>query len=397
MPVEKTMEAHMAFKDEIEKEHIGPLADSGPAKIALSPKEEPMHLDPSHDKEISEKLIPGIEAFAKKPIGECTAIQKLEALVHVMRSQKFLGFDYILNQDGDPKTVEQVYAARGGDCDELSRMFVALAEKLGITDIKQFYVTFRKQGVEEEKGHAALFYVEGRVIYLDPTFNKSIVFGKVFSSAEEAIQDPAFQKMQEDARRQESGNGWAISEINIIRNSTGPEALYYYEKGAHAMKNKSWVGAIHYYNLAIEKGLESAGIYGSLGFAYHRIDKQEDAIPLLNKAIEIKKDDPRLYSILGYTHFSLKQYDKAVESFDKQIALNPKDSQAKYNLGISYHELGNAAMDSKEFGRALDLYTRAETILKEVPASFGSYKEAIHILENIKSEKKDAKDGLDGN
>ena len=377
--------------------------DPAPAKkeVVQSVNENPMHLDSKHDAEVIKNLTTGIETFAKKPIGECTTIEKLEALVKVMRDQQFFGFNYIPNPDGDPKTVEQTYIAKGGDCDELSRMFVTLAGKLGITDIKQFYIKFREQATNEDKGHAALFYVEDRVLYIDPAFNRTTVYKK-FSSPEEVLKDPEFRKMQEDARLQESGGKgiWKISEIGVIHSSTGSESLYYYEKGIRATKKELWIDAIHCYNLAIEKGFESAGAYGGLGFAYHRADKQEVAIPLLNKAIEMKKDDPKLYSILGYAYLhldNLDKYDNAADAFGKQLSLNPKDNEARYNFGNAYNELGNTAMNFKEYRKALNLYTKTETILIEVPANSDFYKKTVNILENIKSEKKDAENKLQGN
>lgn len=167
------------------------IAEVGKPKDAPT-QTNPMFLDPKHDKDVSELLKKGIPAYNEgRDIDKCSTFEKLEALVYTMRDPELFGFKYITSsQNSTPKDVEETYASKQGDCDELSRVFTVLAGKLGIKDFSQFYVHFKEQDTGKEEAHAALFYADGQLMYIDPAFKSVYSFDKKYSSPEEAMKDP---------------------------------------------------------------------------------------------------------------------------------------------------------------------------------------------------------------
>ncbi|HIH22947.1 TPA: transglutaminase family protein [Candidatus Micrarchaeota archaeon] len=115
-------------------------------KLAPPTQINPMFLDSKHDAEVSNLLSRGIPAFTEgKGITKATNFEKIEALVWIMRDSDYFNFRYNPASQGNPKTVEETYSTREGDCDELSRVFVVLANKMGITDFTQLYVNFKEK------------------------------------------------------------------------------------------------------------------------------------------------------------------------------------------------------------------------------------------------------------
>jgi tetratricopeptide (TPR) repeat protein len=245
-------------------------------------------------------------------------------------------------------------------------------------------------------------------MYIDPTFEKTIVFDKKFSSPEEAIKDPGFQKMQLHEMFKQSGDEdkWRISENGVVRGKNGPEAIYWSGMGHYATNKEKWTDAIDYHNLALQKGLESASTYYGLGYAHHHLgafyaqhnelqkalNEQEKAISNMNKAIKLIKNEPTYYSVLGHAYYHSKQYENAAMAFENQLKLNPKDGLALFNLGSTYATIANFAMNDEQYERALKSYAKADSILMQINHTHPDtvQNKAINLLKKVREGKLEA-------
>ena len=239
-----------SFAAELEKEQVTPLADAGlirakdskePSKLQeIITQDKPLYLNPSEKELRKPDIEKGIKAFKEKELDnlpkdkvKAEKLLKLEALVYAMRDEGGLGINYVrYDKPTKPKTAEEVYKTKEGDCDDLSRLYVALAkEQLGITGLSQFYVVFKNEKTKEEEGHAALFYVDGAVLYIDPGFEKAHVIPTKENSLEEAINNPEFRKELEDYQAEARGGNWKIFDIHSVPGQNSIEAVYCYEMG----------------------------------------------------------------------------------------------------------------------------------------------------------------------
>jgi len=113
----------------------------------------------------------------------------------------------------------------------------------------------------------------------------------------------------------------------------------------------------------------NASVWFSLGDAYGRQSRYEDAIEALHKATRINPNHIAAWRNLGSTYNQLKRHKFAIEALNKAILIEPKDALAWYLLGNAYYLSGNitAALAAARELRRLDppkadkLFTLIET------------------------------------
>lgn len=158
---------------------------------------EIMHLDPKHDQEIKQKLNDAAKAYFQISFDQCTPLQKAETIQRALKDPDFFSFQYDKDYNGPPRTVEESYTSepKSGNCDEFSRLFLAIATKeyVGLKDLSQFYVMFKSETTGKNVGHTAIFYLQGRIIFIDPSLDEF---------------DPPFPKTFKTPRRSHAKSGF---------------------------------------------------------------------------------------------------------------------------------------------------------------------------------------------
>lgn len=418
MPVQQ--ERKQSLRDELTKEHVAPAVDApstkapkvlqsqanpqtvqqsdkAPQLLSIIAQDKPTFLSQTDSKEKQKRddaLAKGMKAFKEDDSTLTEKTKKLQALVYAMRDDEDgLGIKYVRHDDlTKPKTAEEVYKSKEGDCDDLSRLFVVLAqEQLGITNLSQFYVTFRNETTGKEEGHAALFYVGGEVLYIDPGFEKAYVIHTKSKSIEEAIKDPEFRKDLEKCQFEATGknDNWSVIDVKTISGPNSVEAVYCFEMGVHLFKTDDLGNAERYMQAAIEGGMNSFYAYFMLGEIQYFSKDYATASRSLEVASKMT-EDADCYAFLGLSYLRQEkpEYELAATAFRKQVKLEPDNYDAKYNLASSCKNVGDEMMDSHQYKKALTFYTEAEKTLKEIRNSREDGKVEIeNALKEIESMK----------
>lgn len=108
---------------------------------------------------------------------------------------------------------------------------------------------------------------------------------------------------------------------------TDKKAIGLFEKGLEAFKNNNKLGAISFYQRAIDRDADFAEAYHRLGQVYELSGRKDLAIINYEKSIKIAPDLPTtaiIYHILGNYAFEKGEYNKAIGLLDKFITLSPK-------------------------------------------------------------------------
>ncbi|HIH22990.1 TPA: tetratricopeptide repeat protein [Candidatus Micrarchaeota archaeon] len=366
-------------------------------KLAPQTQINPMLLDPRYNEEINRNLERALVAYyPKRPITDLTTTEKINLVLSAMKDRELFGFSYISNPSVPPKTAEETYALRQGDCDELSRIFVILGERVGLNDISQFYVNFRDRSLGEDFGHAGVFYVEGSIFYIDPATDKKREFGQKFKTLNQAMADQSFRRWITDIGLQTSGRTGKIeiNDIGAIPGKAGCEALYYFEYGAYTFDNQKWREALENFKKAEEKGMKSARVYFNIGQAYYQLDLYSEAASYFEQAVK-KKTDANYYEYLGSSYFHATNYKKAVEAFSAQLKFEPNNRAALLSLGTACNEAAEKAMNDGAEQDAFVFFMRAKSPLMKIAHDQNSTQiereNAKKLLESVDSRLKELK------
>lgn len=212
-----------------------------------------------------------------------------------------------------------------------------------------------------------------------PPAEKTVAKGKKGSDDAEIVQarlphEPSANKGAEpiqNARESEStpvaaGNSSAVessrtegSPVNFRPPTTADAkkaALESYRSALALYRAGDVKAAIEAYLESIELDQETAEVFLSLGTAYVKLDKNNDAAKAFRQAVKLNPDLAEAQYGLGLTYFRLRRFREAVVAFRKATKLDPKMAKAHFSLGMAYQELGdtNFVMEQYRILESLD-------------------------------------------
>ena len=102
--------------------------------------------------------------------------------------------------------------------------------------------------------------------------------------------------------------------------------------------------AIATLNAALNRGIQTAGVYVKLGLAYGQgKGDMQRAISYFNQALEINANSAEAYENLGVAYGMTNQPRLAIQHLETALQLNPGNPQTHRNLAFAYRQLGNEA------------------------------------------------------
>jgi tetratricopeptide (TPR) repeat protein len=121
---------------------------------------------------------------------------------------------------------------------------------------------------------------------------------------------------------------------------------------------------------------ENFEIHFEMGRLLTTMERYREARLSYHKAIEISPDFPDAHFNLGYLYFAKKAYLLAAEEFETVVRLKPQYlKDAYFNLGLSYHNMGEKGKALEAFAQALKLDPTNKTtadLVRQLKRSGGS-------------------------
>ncbi len=127
--------------------------------------------------------------------------------------------------------------------------------------------------------------------------------------------------------------------------------------------------AVEAYRQIIKIAPEFALPWESLGGEYLHLYRYNDAVEAYQQAIKIDPEVPGVWLNLGSAYDGLKRYDDAIQAYRQAIKIDPEFAPAWSNLGLTYSHSGNrtAALDALRELRRLDPAMADELLDKIAP------------------------------
>jgi tetratricopeptide (TPR) repeat protein len=133
-----------------------------------------------------------------------------------------------------------------------------------------------------------------------------------------------------------------------------PESYYVHESLGGALLNSGRIDeAIEHYRVSLENNpAPSARTFNSVGIAYSRKGRTDEAIRAFTRALGIDPEYARAHIGLGIAFYGKGWTDRAIEEFRSAIAIDPYLVDAHHNLGVAYASKGDRAEAEKAWQRA---------------------------------------------
>jgi tetratricopeptide (TPR) repeat protein len=118
---------------------------------------------------------------------------------------------------------------------------------------------------------------------------------------------------------------------------------------------QDYVSAAHHFKEVTRLDPLHAGAHINLGAVYNRLDRLDEAIPVLRRGIQLDVSRSEGYYNLGVVYRRKGQIDLAIAAYREATRLNPRMYDAHLNLGNLYYERQQFSMAVAHYRTAVEL------------------------------------------
>lgn len=116
---------------------------------------------------------------------------------------------------------------------------------------------------------------------------------------------------------------------------------FYYVRGIAYERNKEWPKAEADFKRALELRPDQPQVLNYLGYSW--VDQGMNLVPaleMIEKAVEAAPNDGYIIDSLGWAYYRLGRYDEAIEALERAVQLRPNDPEINDHLGDAYWRAG---------------------------------------------------------
>jgi len=177
-----------------------------------------------------------------------------------------------------------------------------------------------------------------------------------------------------DALRADKKFEEAVEAYSKAIELSGPPAkenwLLYYDRGICLERAKQWPKAEADLKLALSLYPEQPLILNYLGYSW--VDQGvniDEGFKMLRRAVDLRPKDGYIVDSLGWAFYRMGRYDDAVHTLEKAIELKPNDPTINNHLGDAYWHVGRKLEATFQWAHARDMQPDPEdlpSILKKI-------------------------------
>jgi tetratricopeptide (TPR) repeat protein len=137
----------------------------------------------------------------------------------------------------------------------------------------------------------------------------------------------------------------------------------FYFRGICYERSKQWPKAEADFKKALELFPDQPHVLNYLGYSW--VDKGinlEDGLRMITRAVEQRADDGYIVDSLGWAYYRIGKYDEAVKNLDRAVELKPEDPTINDHLGDAYWKVGRVLEARFQWAHARDLNPEPEDL-----------------------------------
>ena len=128
----------------------------------------------------------------------------------------------------------------------------------------------------------------------------------------------------------------------------------YYQRGIAHERLKQWDKAEPDFNKALELSPNQPQVLNYLGYSWVDMNRNLDkGLGMIKTAVDLRPNDGYIIDSLGWAYFRLARYDDAVEQLERAVLINPVDPTINDHLGDAYWRVGRTREAQFQWSRAL--------------------------------------------
>jgi tetratricopeptide (TPR) repeat protein len=160
------------------------------------------------------------------------------------------------------------------------------------------------------------------------------------------------------ASQQKFAEAAEVYDRAVSRIDTPVEADWnlYYQRGIAYERIKQWDKAEPNFNQALELYPDHPQVLNYLGYSWVDMNMNlEEGLALIQKAVDLRPSDGHIVDSLGWAYYRLGRYDEAVTELERAVNLLPSDPILNDHLGDAYWQVGRRLEATFQWSHARDL------------------------------------------
>jgi tetratricopeptide (TPR) repeat protein len=170
--------------------------------------------------------------------------------------------------------------------------------------------------------------------------------------------------LRADKKFGEAAEIYSRAVAQIATPTKGDWQLFYY-RGIAYERTKQWPKAEADFDEALKLQPDEPHVLNYLGYSWIDMGQNLDkGLALVKKAVELKSDDGYIVDSLGWAYYKLGRYDEAVKELERAILLRPDDPVINDHLGDAYMKVGRGREATFQWRHSIDMKPEADELPK---------------------------------
>jgi tetratricopeptide (TPR) repeat protein len=153
--------------------------------------------------------------------------------------------------------------------------------------------------------------------------------------------------------------------VAIVKAPARQHWTLFYFRGICYERAKQWPLAEKDFQKALELNPDQPQVLNYLGYSW--VDQGinlEPGLDMIKKAVDLRPKDGYIVDSLGWAYYRLARYEDAVKELERAIELRPEDPTINDHLGDAYWKVGRELEARFQWSHARDLKPEPEDLVK---------------------------------
>ncbi|WP_378943960.1 tetratricopeptide repeat protein [Mesorhizobium sp. ANAO-SY3R2] len=144
--------------------------------------------------------------------------------------------------------------------------------------------------------------------------------------------------------------------VDVLKKPTNANWNLFYQRGIAYERLKEWPKAEPNFRKALELFPNQPQVLNYLGYSWVDMNTNlEEGLGMIKKAAELRPSDGYIIDSLGWAYYRLGRYDDAVRELERAVALKPDDPVLNDHLGDAYWRAGRKLEATFQWSHARDM------------------------------------------
>ncbi|BCG74669.1 hypothetical protein MesoLj113a_58270 [Mesorhizobium sp. 113-1-2] len=144
--------------------------------------------------------------------------------------------------------------------------------------------------------------------------------------------------------------------VEVLKTPTAANWNIFYQRGIAYERLKEWPKAEPNFRRALELQPDQPQVLNYLGYSWVDMNTNlKEGLAMIQKAVDLRPSDGYIVDSLGWAYFRLGRFDDAVREMERAVSLKPEDPVLNDHLGDAYWRVGRKLEATFQWNQARDL------------------------------------------